>query len=162
MELCVCGCGCGTRVATPPACRSAAPPCRAPGSKPLLSAFLRVLPRARRIIAVHVDDCILTGSSSDLIAQYKAKLNTCHALTDLGPVHWLLGIKITRDQNMCTISLFQVSYIDAILSRFALTNAKSSPTPMVHGIFFSKNDSPSVPTKSRAWAKRLITRRLAA
>ena len=55
-ELCVCGCGCGTRVATPPACRSAAPPCRAPGSKPLLSAFLRVLPRARRINVLSSED----------------------------------------------------------------------------------------------------------
>ena len=105
------------------------------------------------VLAVHVDDCILTGSSSDLIAQYKAKLNTCHALTDLGPVHWLLGIKITRDRNMHTISLSQVSYIDAILSCFSLTDAKSSPTPMVHGIFFLKNDSPSSPDKIACMGK---------
>jgi hypothetical protein len=38
-----CGCGCGARMATPPACWSAAPPRRAPGSKSLLSAFLHVL-----------------------------------------------------------------------------------------------------------------------
>jgi hypothetical protein len=105
------------------------------------------------VLVVHVDDCILTGSSSDLITQYKAKLNTCHALTDLGPVHWLLGIKITRDRNMRTISLSQASYIDAILSHFALTNAKSSPTPMVHGIFFSKNNSPSSPDKVACMGK---------
>jgi len=84
------------------------------------------------VLAVHVDDCILTGSSSDLIAQYKAKLNACHTLTDLGPVHWLLGIKVTRDRSVCTISLSQALYIDAILSRFNLTDAKSCPTPMVH------------------------------
>jgi hypothetical protein len=47
--VCGCGCGCGTRVATPPACRSAAPPCWAPGSKSLQSAFLHVLPCARHI-----------------------------------------------------------------------------------------------------------------
>jgi hypothetical protein len=46
---CGCGCGCGTRVATPPACRSAAPPRRAPGFKSLLCTFLRMLPRVRRI-----------------------------------------------------------------------------------------------------------------
>ena len=39
--MCGCGCGCGTHVATPPACRSAAPPRWAPGSKSLQSAFLR-------------------------------------------------------------------------------------------------------------------------
>jgi hypothetical protein len=49
------------------------------------------------ILAVHVDNCILTGSSAKLIAEFKKKLNSCYALTDLGPVHWLLGIKVTCD-----------------------------------------------------------------
>jgi len=49
------------------------------------------------ILAVHVDDCMFTGSSTKLIMQYKQKLNACYALTDLGPVHWLLGIKITHN-----------------------------------------------------------------
>ena len=99
------------------------------------------------VLAVHVDNCILTGSNNDLIAQYKVKLNACHALTDLGPVHWLLGIKITRDRSVRTISLLQVSYIDAILSRFTLSDAKSCPTPMVHGTTLSKEDLPSSPDK---------------
>jgi reverse transcriptase-like protein len=47
------------------------------------------------ILAVHVDDCIFTGSSNKLIMVYKQKLNACYALTDLGLVHWLLGIRIT-------------------------------------------------------------------
>ena len=99
------------------------------------------------VLAVHVDDCILTGSNNDLIAQYKAKLNACHALTDLGPVHWLLGIKITRDRSARIISLSQASYIDAILSRFALSDAKSCPTPMTHGTMLTKEDSPSNPNE---------------
>jgi hypothetical protein len=49
------------------------------------------------ILAVHVDDCMLTGDSAEMIAEFKEKLNNCYALTDLGPIHWLLGIKITRD-----------------------------------------------------------------
>jgi hypothetical protein len=47
------------------------------------------------ILTIHVDDCLITGSSPDLIADYKQKLNSRYSLTDLGPVHWLLGIKIT-------------------------------------------------------------------
>jgi hypothetical protein len=105
------------------------------------------------VLAVHMDNCILTGSSSDLIAQYKAKLNACHVLTDLGPVHWLLGIKVTRDRSVHTISLSQVLYIDAILSRFNLTNAKSCPTPMVHGTTFTKQDLLSSPDKATHMSK---------
>ena len=57
------------------------------------------------ILAIHVDNCILTGSSSELITQYKEKLNACYMLTNLGPVHWLLGIKITQNRAVRTISL---------------------------------------------------------
>ena len=99
------------------------------------------------ILAIHVDDCILTGDSPELISQYKSKLNDCYALTDLGPIHWLLGIKITRDRSAHTISLSQTSYIDSIVSRFGLSNAKSYSTPMVPGIIHSRNECPSDPAE---------------
>jgi hypothetical protein len=51
------------------------------------------------ILAIHVDDCLITGSSPQLISDYKQKLNKCYSLTDLGPVHWLLGIKITHNRE---------------------------------------------------------------
>jgi transposase InsO family protein len=44
------------------------------------------------ILAVHVDDCIFTGSSALLITEYKDKINSCYAFKDLGPISWLLGI----------------------------------------------------------------------
>jgi hypothetical protein len=100
------------------------------------------------VLAVHVDDCILTGSSPDLIAQYKTKLNACYALTDLGPIHWLLGIKITRDRMARTISLSQSSYIDALVSRFSLADAKPQRTPMVPNVVYGKKDSPSSPDEA--------------
>ena len=56
-----CGCGCGAHMATPPACQSTAPLCWAPGSKLLLSAFLRMLPHAQRIIVM----CQLVESLGD-------------------------------------------------------------------------------------------------
>jgi hypothetical protein len=99
------------------------------------------------ILAAHVDDCILTGSSADLINQYKRKLNEHYALTDLGPVHWLLGIKVTRDRKARSLSLSQSSYIKAILARFSLDDAKPYDTPMMPGASYSKKDSPTSPTE---------------
>ena len=99
------------------------------------------------ILAVLVDDCVLTGSSSDLISEYKQKLNSCYAPTDLGPVHWLLGIKVTRDHATHTLSLSQEVYIDAILLRFALSKAKAYGTPMTLGAFYLKKDSLSSPNE---------------
>jgi hypothetical protein len=100
------------------------------------------------ILAVHVDDCVLTGSSSKQIAKFKLKLNSCYVLTDLGPVHWLLGIKVTRDRAAYTILLSQEAYIDAILSRFALSDAKAYGMPMTLGAIYSKKDAPSSPNES--------------
>ena len=49
------------------------------------------------VLACHVDDCTITGSSQALIQEYKDKLKQKYLLTDLGAANWLLGIKITRD-----------------------------------------------------------------
>ena len=46
------------------------------------------------MLATHVDDCIITGTSKDLIVDYKQHLNAIFSLTDLGGIHWLLGIKV--------------------------------------------------------------------
>jgi len=100
------------------------------------------------ILAIHIDDCIFTGDSAKLIAEYKNKLNKCYALTDLGPVHWLLGVKITCDRSARTISLSQKSYIDSILTRFALADAKPFATPIVPGVAYSRSDCPSSPTEA--------------
>jgi hypothetical protein len=100
------------------------------------------------ILAVHVDDCILTGSSGTLIARYKRELHAKYALTDLGPVHWLLGIKIIRDRAARTISLSQTSYIDTILSRFSLSSASPYSVPMSPSTSLSKQDAPSNPTEA--------------
>jgi transposase InsO family protein len=95
------------------------------------------------ILAVHVDDCAMTGSSGELIAQYKQKFHSCYALTDLGPLHWLLGIKVTRDRAARTISLSQASYIDSIISRFSLSDARPYQIPMTPSVTLSKRDVPS-------------------
>jgi len=39
------------------------------------------------ILVIHVNDCMITGSSSNLIAEYKKKIHAAYPLTDLGPIH---------------------------------------------------------------------------
>src|SRR6266850_4285893 len=86
--------------------------------------------------------------STKLIMQYKQKLNACYALTDLGPVHWLLGIKITCNRATHTISLSQSTFIDSIISCFSLSNAKPSRSPMIPGTTYTKQDAPSTPEET--------------
>jgi hypothetical protein len=105
------------------------------------------------ILAIHVDDCLITGSLPELILDYKHKLNEHYSLTNLGPVHWLLGIKITRDHVARTISLSQISYIDVILSCFFLSDAKPVASPISPGTVLSKADTPTDTTKMTHMSK---------
>ena len=105
------------------------------------------------IIAVHVDDCTITSSSAELVQDYKQKINARHSITDLGPIHWLLGIKVTRDRGARTISLSQESYIDTIIRRFNLDDAKPIPTPIIPTITYSTKDAPADKTEAARMAK---------
>lgn len=57
------------------------------------------------IIVIHIDDCITTGTSAKHIAEFKQNINKVYSMTDLGPVHWILGIKVTRDLPNHILSL---------------------------------------------------------
>ena len=105
------------------------------------------------IIAVHVDDCAITGSSGKLLQEYKKKIHARHSITDLGPIHWLLGIKITRDRDARTILLSQESYFDTIIRRFNLESAKSIPTPIIPTISYSVHDAPTDETAAARMAR---------
>ena len=45
-------------------------------------------------------------------------------MKDLGEIHWLLNLKIERDTANKTISISQETYIDKIIARFNLQDAK--------------------------------------
>jgi hypothetical protein len=47
------------------------------------------------LLAIHIDDCVLTGSIVALLTEFKQKVSAIYKPTDLGPISWLLGIKVT-------------------------------------------------------------------
>ena len=95
------------------------------------------------ILAIHVDDCTITGTSQTLLDANKVLINARYAMTDLGPISWLLGIQVTRDREKRTITLCQQSYIDSILARFNFSDAKPLAIPMDPNISFSKDQCPT-------------------
>ena len=68
------------------------------------------------ILAIHVDNCTFTGPSRALLDEYKRKINEKYSITELGPLHWLLGIKVERDRERQIICLSQMSYINSIVT----------------------------------------------
>jgi hypothetical protein len=95
------------------------------------------------IMAVHVDDCTITGSSAGLLQEYKMRIGSLFKMTDLGPVSWLLGIEIKCNRDERTISLSQQSYIASILQRFNFTNAKLLAMLMDPNIQLSTDHCPT-------------------
>jgi hypothetical protein len=95
------------------------------------------------ILAIHVDDGMVTGNNVALIKKFKEDINKKYKITDLGPVHWLLGIKISRDVINKTISLSQLAYIEAIITRFNFDNLKPCAIPMDPSAPLSKSQSPT-------------------
>ena len=81
-----------------------------------------------------------------VVTKYKERLDAIFPLTDLGQIHFLLGIQVVYDQHLHTISLSQSSFIDTIIARFSLADTKPHNTPMIPSATYSKRDSPSSPT----------------
>ena len=46
------------------------------------------------IVLVHVDDCMITGTSITLILRFKIEIAKYVTITDLGELHWIFGIKV--------------------------------------------------------------------
>ena len=46
------------------------------------------------IVLVHIDDCTIVGKSKNLIECFKKEIAKYVDITDLGDLHWILGIKV--------------------------------------------------------------------
>ena len=81
------------------------------------------------VIAVHVDDCTIASLSLAVIESFKSGLHQHVEVTDLGELHWMLGIKIHHDRTGATVHLSQHTYINSILRRYGFEDAKPVSTP---------------------------------
>ena len=95
------------------------------------------------IIIVHVNDCTIAASSLALIVAFKAELSKHVEITDLGELHWLLGIEVTRNREECSLALSQRSYIESIIRRFNFNDLKPVSSPMEPNVKLSSSQSPT-------------------
>ena len=59
---------------------------------------------AHFLLMLYVDDLIITGGTSSIIASVKTSLHDRFAMTDLGLLHYFLSIKITQSTAGITLS----------------------------------------------------------
>jgi transposase InsO family protein len=94
------------------------------------------------ILFIHVDDSTITGSSIDLIKEFRARIAQRFEITDLGSISWLLGLAIGRDRAAHTLFISQQSYIEFVIRRFNLEDAKPLTIPVDPNISLSKDHCP--------------------
>lgn len=104
-------------------------------------------------IIVHVDDFLIASRKIQTIDETAQFLMQKFSLVDLGILRCYLGIEVRKnDEGIYCIR--QSQYIDSILSRFALQDAKISSIPLDTGFF--KNRDTSSPMSENEKYQQLI------
>ena len=73
---------------------------------------------------VYVNDVLVTGSSTDMIAHTTSDLKTRFEMTDSGKYAFGLGIELV-DNNDGSVTMCQRRYVDDVLKRFGMSNCKA-------------------------------------
>ena len=97
------------------------------------------------IMGVYVDDIIPISNNPALLKAEKAPLCERFKMTDLGEIHYLLGMSINRDRESRTLTVSQPNYLDKVLKKFGMENCKPVSTPLEPGRKFqqlSPSDEP--------------------
>ena len=90
-------------------------------------------------VVVYVDDLIITGSSAHLIHGIKQDLCNTFDMTDLGLLHYCLGVEVWQIENNIFVS--QSKYARNLVERFRMQDCKPTTTPMEPGLKLSAQSS---------------------
>jgi hypothetical protein len=88
------------------------------------------------ILVLYVDDLIITRNNEVHIKQVKEELQAGFKMSDLGPLHYYLGVEVTQHTNQ--IFLSQTKYATELLKKFGMEYCKPSLTPMEQNLKLSK------------------------
>uniref|UniRef100_A0A3Q7HA93 Reverse transcriptase Ty1/copia-type domain-containing protein n=1 Tax=Solanum lycopersicum TaxID=4081 RepID=A0A3Q7HA93_SOLLC len=76
------------------------------------------------------------------INNLKTRLSAALEMKDLGPAKQILAMKISRDRSVGTLNLSEELYIEKVLKRFRVNDAKPMTTPLANHFKLSKEQSP--------------------
>ena len=97
------------------------------------------------INAVYVDDLIVIAKTPETIKKIKESLAARFKMKDLGKLHYCLGISIQHDEERGSLWMDQRQYIQSLLKRYGLSQAKTATTPADINVKLVKNDGVSKP-----------------
>ena len=95
------------------------------------------------LVLAYVDDTIPAGPRLDRIIKFKKDFNARLEITDQGEIHYILGIRVTRNRQARTITLDQTAYFNTILNRFGMQDCNPVHTPLNTKDRLSSSQSPT-------------------
>lgn len=105
------------------------------------------------ILLLYVDDMLIVGNSTKRIALLKKTLSKSFSMKDLGPVKQILGMKISCDRSKKKLWLSQEGYIEKVLERFNMQNAKPDCSPLAGHHKLSISQCPTSKKEKEAMKK---------
>ena len=99
-----------------------------------LDADKSVFSNGKVIIAIYVDDLLITGPNRDFIQKAKQALHDRFQMTDIGPLAYYLGMGVERDRQQRTLYLSQKAYLEKVIRDQGMWECNSMATPMDTGI----------------------------
>jgi hypothetical protein len=87
------------------------------------------------ILVLYVDDLIITGSDSKLLNHVKTNLKKKFEMTDLGFLHYFLGLQVLQTNE--GIFLSQSKFACDLLRRFHMDDCKPTASPFQSGVKLS-------------------------
>ena len=93
-------------------------------------------------LLLYVDDMLIASKSISEINKLKAQLSNEFEMKDLGVAKKILGMEIHRDRSVGKLYLSQKNYIEKVLERFGMQNAKPVNTPLAAHFRLSAEMSP--------------------
>ena len=95
------------------------------------------------VLLLYVDDMLIIGRNVYRINSLKKQLSKSFAMKDLGPTKQILGMKIVRDRCIKKLWLSQEKYIEKVLQRFNMYNAKAVSCPLANHFRLTSKQCPS-------------------
>ena len=95
------------------------------------------------ILLLYVDDMLIVGQDVAMIRKLKSDLSKSFDMKDLGPAKQILGMEITRDRKAKKLWLSQERYVERVLERFNMKEAKPVSSPLSNQFQLSRRLCPT-------------------
>ena len=89
------------------------------------------------VVAVYVDDLLVTGSNLVMINEFKNEMAAKFEMSDLGRLTYYLGIEVTQHQD--GITLRQERYAEKIIAETGMDGCNSTHVPMDMNLRLSRS-----------------------